>query len=99
MNRTRLRTSKKLTPIAYLVLGLFVCMFLVTVWFSSYQDKTIEEVREELEPHKNFLLDEISELERQEAKLTSVKNIHKIAKKLNMVQSSNPVQILRDDKN
>lgn len=99
MNRTRARTSKKLTPIAYCVLALFVCIFLVTVWFSSYQDKTIEEVRDELEPHKNFLLDEINEFERQEAKLTSVKNIHEIAKKLNMIQSSEPVRILQDDKN
>lgn len=88
-----------MTPIAYCFLALFVCIFIVTVWFSSYQNKTIEEVREELEPHKNFLLDEINDLEMQEAKLTSIENIHKIAKKLNMIQASDPIQILQDDKN
>lgn len=99
MKRPRLRTSKKLTPIAYIVLAFYVCIFFVTVWFASYQNKIIEEVREELEPHKKFLLDEITELERQEAKLTSIERIHKIAKKLKMIQPSEPAQILRDDNN
>lgn len=71
----------------------------MSVWFSSYQNKIVEEIREELEPYRKSLLDEIGKLETREAKLTSVKNIHEIAKKLNMIQSSEPVQILQDDKN
>ena len=99
MKRLRLRTSKKLTPFAYCVLALYVCIFFVTVWFSSYQNKIAEEVREDLEPHRKFLLDEISKLEMQEAELTSIERIHKIAKKLKMIQPSEPAQILQDDNN
>ncbi len=99
LKRPRLRTSKKLTPIAYCVLALYVCIFFVTVWFSSYQNKIVEEVREELEPHRKFLVDEIAKLEMQDAELTSIERIHQIAKKLNMIQPTEPAQILQDDNN
>ncbi len=99
MKRPRLRTSKKLTPIAYCVLALYVCVFFVSVWFSSDQNKIVEEVREGLEPHRKFLLNDIGKLEIQEAKLTSIERIHQIAKKLNMIQPTEPAQILQDDNN
>ena len=99
MKRPRLRASKKLTPISYCVLTLFVCIFFVSVWFSSYQNKIVEEVREELEPYRKFLLHEIGELETREAKLTSIENIHKTAKKLNMIQNSGSIRVIQDDNN
>lgn len=99
MRRSRLRTSKKLTPIAYCVLVLFVCIFFVTAWFSSYQNKIEKEIDEELQPHMESLFDEINKLEVQKAKLTSIKRIHEIAKKLKMIQPSEPVQILQEDNN
>jgi cell division protein FtsL len=55
-------------------------------------------MREEFEQERNTLLDEISKLEMQEAKLTSIERIHKIARELHMVQPSEPLRFLRDDK-
>ena len=55
-------------------------------------------MREEFEQRRNELLDEITKLEMQEAELTAIERIHKIAQELQMVQTSEPVQFLRDDK-
>jgi cell division protein FtsL len=99
MKHQKMRQPEKLHPLAYVVLVLYIFIFGGSAWFSSYQNKVSRQMREDFEQQKNQLLDEISKLEMQEAELTSIEHIHKIAQELQMVQPTQPIQALPEEPN
>ena len=89
--------TAKFHPFAYLALAIYVCIFFLSAWFSSYQNKVALQMREGLEQQRNQLQNEINGLKIQETKLTSIERIHEIAKDLQMVQTSKSAYVLRAD--
>ena len=88
---------KKFVLFSYLIILLVIGIFFLGIWLSSYQHKVRLNLRTSFEQQKNQLLNEMDILIKEEAELTSVERIHKIAKELDMVQSSKPVHIIRGD--
>ena len=97
MNYEKMKPSKKLPLLAYVILLCYICISFVNAWLSSDQNKIALQIREDFEQQKNQLIDEIHALELEEAALTSAERIHKFAQKLRMVQPSDPVHVLRDE--
>jgi cell division protein FtsL len=97
MKHPRSRQSQRIHPLAYLALVVYICIFFVSAWFSSYQNKVALQIRQEFKQRKNQLLDEINKLEMQEAELTSIERIHEIAQELHMVLPSEPAHTLQSD--
>lgn len=91
------RQSRKVHPLAYFTLAIYICIFFVSAWFSSYQNEVALQMREEFEQRQNQLIDEINKLEMQEAELSSIERIHTIAREFQMVYPSEPAYILRAD--
>ena len=89
--------SRKFHPFAYFALAIYICIFFVSAWFSSYQHKVALQMREGFEQRRDQLRNEINRLKIQETKLTSIERIHEIATDLQMVQSFKPAYVLRDD--
>ena len=87
----------KFHPFAYLALAIYICIFFLSAWFSSYQHKVALQMREGFEQRRDQLQNEINRLKIQETKLTSIERIHEIAKDLQMVQPSKPAYVLRPD--
>lgn len=88
--------SKKLSLFAYLILVFYVFVLFMSAWFSSYQSRIAREMQQDFRQQKNRLINEISKLQAEEAALTTMKHVYKIAKELQMVQPSKPIQILQD---
>ena len=88
--------SEKLPLFAYLILVFYIFILFMSAWFSSYHSRIALEMRQDFKPRKNQLVSEISKLQAEEAELTTMEYIHKVAKELQMVQPSEPIQILRD---
>lgn len=89
--------SAKFQPFAYLALAIYICIFFLSAWFSSYQHKVALQMREGFEQRRDQLQNEINRLKIQETRLTSIERIHKIAKDLQMVQPSKPAYVLKAD--
>ena len=89
--------SVKFHPFAYLALAVYISIFFVSAWFSSYQNKVALQMREGFEQRRNQLHNEINRLKIEETKLTSIERIHEIAKDLQMVQTAKPAYVLRAD--
>ena len=88
--------SKKLPLFAYLILVFYIFIFFMSAWFSSYHSRIALGIRQDFKPRKKQLVSEISKLQAEEAELTTMEYIHEVAKELQMVQPSEPIQILRD---
>lgn len=89
--------SAKFQPFAYLALAIYICIFFLSAWFSSYQNKVALQMREGFEQQRDRLQNEINRLKIEETRLTSIERIHEIAKDLQMVQPSKPAYVLRAD--
>ena len=89
--------SAKFHPFAYLALAIYICIFFLSAWFSSYQHKVALQMREGFEQQRDQLQNEINKLKIEETRLTSIERIHEIAKDLQMVQPSKPAVVLRAD--
>lgn len=89
--------SAKFHPFAYLALAIYICIFFLSAWFSSYQNKVALQMREGFEQRRDHLQNEINKLKIEETRLTSIERIHEIAKDLQMVQPSKPAYVLRVD--
>ena len=89
--------SAKFHPFAYFALAIYICIFFLSAWFSSYQHKVALQMREGFEQQRDQLQNEINRLKIQETKLTSIERIHEIAKDLQMVQPSKPAHVLKAD--
>lgn len=89
--------SAKFHPFAYLVLAIYICIFFLSAWFSSYQHKVALQMREGFEQRRDQLQNEINKLKIQETRLTSIERIHEIAQDLKMVQPSKPAHVLKAD--
>ena len=88
---------KKFSFFSYIILLVYIGIFFLGIWFSSHQHKVRLNLRNSFERQRDQLRNEMRILTKEEAELTSVERIHKIAKELNMIQSSKPVQIIRGD--
>jgi cell division protein FtsL len=95
MRYRKSRLPGKIHLIAYFVLALYILVFFISAWFSSYQNRTALQLQREFEQQRDGLLDEINKLEMQEAELTSIERIHKIASELRMVLPAEQARILR----
>ena len=95
MRYQKSRPARRIPPVAYLALALYLCLFFVSAWFSSYQNQTALRLKREFELQRDRLQDEINKLEMQEAELTSVKRIRQIAEELEMVLPSEQAKVLR----
>jgi cell division protein FtsL len=89
--------SAKFHPFAYLTLAVYICIFFLSAWFSSYQNKVALQMREGFEQRRDQLQNEINRLKIEETRLTSIERIHEIAKDLQMVQPSKPAYVLGAD--
>ncbi len=91
------KPMKKLPLFSYIILLVYIGIFFLGIWLSSHQHKVKLNLGTRFEQQKNQLLNEMDILINEEAELTSVERIHKIAKELDMIQSSKPVQVIRGD--
>jgi cell division protein FtsL len=89
--------SKKPPLLAYVMLVVYICIFFASAWFSSYQNQVAREMRRDFEQRRAQLLDEINQLQLEEAELTAIARVHEMAKELQMVPTTEPIQILRDE--
>ena len=97
MKARKPKLPKQVSPFAYFALAIYVCIFFVCAWFSSYQNRVALQLREEFEQQRSQLLDEINKLEVREAELTAIERIHEVARELNMVQPTEPATVLQAD--
>ncbi len=85
---------KRAFPFVYLVLGLCFCIFAGSVWFSSYAKKVALQRRPVYERQMHLIQDEIHRLELEEATLTAVERIRRIADELGMVAPTEAARVL-----
>ena len=90
--------SKKLPLFAYLILVFYIFILFMSAWFSSYQSQLAIDMRQDFGQQKKKLASKISKLQAEEAELTTMEYLHKVAKELQMIQPSQPIQILQDKK-
>ena len=70
----------------YLVLGLSLCVFGASVWFSSYAKGVFLQRRPTFEKHREKIQDEIRKLELEENALTDVERVRSLIKELGLVE-------------
>ncbi len=84
--KTAETAPKKHFPYVYIVFGLSFCIFLASVWFSSYAKNVALQRKPAYQRQKHYIQDEIHQLELEEAALTSVERIRHIAAELGLVE-------------
>ena len=85
---------KRAFPLVYVVLGLCFCVFAGSVWFSSYAKKVALQRKPVYERQMHRIQDEIHQLELEEATLTAVERIRRIADELGMVEPPEAARVL-----
>lgn len=94
--RTEAPKPKRQFPFVYVVLGLCFCIFAGSVWFSSYAKKVALQRKPVYEKEKTLIQDEIHQLELEEATLTSIARIRRIADELGMVEPTAAARVLKE---
>ncbi len=82
----------------YLVLGLSLCVFGASIWFSSYQKRVYIRIRPAFDMQQSKIQHEIQKLELDENTLTDVDRIRRISNELGMVEYTGSIVELRDRK-
>ncbi len=90
MNHQKRKSARKLPLLAYFLLFCYIGIAFATAWMSSEQNRIALQIREDFRAEKNHLTNEIRRLQLEEAKLTSAKHIHELARELQMVRPSPP---------
>ena len=80
----------------YLVLGLSLCVFGASIWFSSYQKRVYISIRPAFDTQRNKIQHEIHKLLLDENRLTDVERIRKISNELGLVEYTGSIVELRD---
>ncbi|MCY4404223.1 MAG: cell division protein FtsL [Candidatus Poribacteria bacterium] len=70
----------------YLVLGLSLCVFGASVWFSSYAKSVFLQRKPTFEKQREKIQDEIRKLELEENALTDVERVRSLIKELGLVE-------------
>lgn len=82
----------------YLVLGLSLCVFGASVWFSSYQKRVYIRIRPAFDTQQSKIQHEIQKLELDENSLTDVDRIRRLSNELGLAEYTGSIVELRDGK-
>ncbi|RKU26025.1 hypothetical protein C6497_14675 [Candidatus Poribacteria bacterium] len=82
----------------YLVLGLSLCVFGASIWFSSYQKRVYLRISPAFDTQQSKIQHEIHKLLLDENKLTDVERIRKISIELGLVEYTGSIVELQDRK-
>ena len=80
----------------YLVLGLSLCVFGASIWFSSYQKRVYIRIRPAFDTQQSKIQHEIHKLILDENTLTDVERIRRISNELGLVEYTGSIIELRD---
>lgn len=77
----------------YIILGLSLCVFGASIWFSSYPKKVFIQRKPAFIDRQERIHNEIQRLNLEENTLTDVERIRELIKELGLVESSNKTNI------
>lgn len=80
----------------YLVLGLSLCVFGASIWFSSYQKRVYLSISPAFDTQQSKIQHEIHKLLLDQNRLTDVERIRKISIELGLVEYTGSIVELRD---
>ncbi len=79
----------------YIVLGLSLCVFVVSIWFSSYAKDVVFQQRPAFDEERGKIQYEIQALELEENALVDVERVRKLTQELGLVEpTGKPIELL-----